>query len=95
MANWTQEAEEHLVTMVEERPALYDIRESLYTNKVVKADLWRQIENKLVISALGFIFQRNFSKSGGSLCALNTPGTRNFLPLGVEEHRGPAGSSGS
>ncbi|XP_029919024.1 ATPase inhibitor A, mitochondrial isoform X1 [Myripristis murdjan] len=50
MANWTQEAEEHLVTMVEERPALYDIRESLYTNKVVKADLWRQIENKLVIS---------------------------------------------
>ncbi|XP_067250063.1 uncharacterized protein [Chanodichthys erythropterus] len=36
--------------MIQERPGLYDITEKCYVNRVLKAELWREIENKLVIS---------------------------------------------
>ncbi|XP_030263001.1 transcription factor Adf-1-like [Sparus aurata] len=45
----TEEAEELLVSMVQERPALYDIREKHYANRAKKTELWGEIQNKLGI----------------------------------------------
>ena len=50
MAIWNEDTEDQLITMIQERLALYDITEKCYTNRVVKRELWREIENKLVIS---------------------------------------------
>ncbi|XP_044037014.1 uncharacterized protein LOC122868788 [Siniperca chuatsi] len=50
MSVWKEETEDQLVSMVQERPALYDITEKLYANRVKKTELWREIENKLGIS---------------------------------------------
>lgn len=54
MALWNQDVEDQLVTMIQERPPLYDITEKLYANRVVKTELWREIEEKLVISGKFF-----------------------------------------
>lgn len=51
MALWNQDSEDQLVTMIQERPSLYDVTEKLYANRVVKTELWREIEEKLDISA--------------------------------------------
>lgn len=50
MAVWNEASEDELISMIQERPALYDIMEKCYVNRVAKAELWREIENKLVIS---------------------------------------------
>ncbi|KAK7149243.1 hypothetical protein R3I94_008764 [Phoxinus phoxinus] len=52
MALWNQDVEDQLVTMIQERPPLYDITDKLYANRVLKSELWREIEDKLVISAI-------------------------------------------
>ncbi|XP_047446070.1 uncharacterized protein LOC125011097 [Mugil cephalus] len=49
-ATWNEETEGKLISMVQERPALYDIAENLYSNREVKMQLWHEIENKLFIS---------------------------------------------
>lgn len=50
MAVWKEETEEHLVCMVQERPALYNITENVYANKVLKTHLWKEISDKLRVS---------------------------------------------
>ncbi|XP_075999917.1 uncharacterized protein LOC142993136 isoform X2 [Genypterus blacodes] len=50
MAVWQEETEEQLVCMVQERPALYDITENVYANKVLKTHLWREISDRLRVS---------------------------------------------
>lgn len=50
MATWSEETEVRLINLIQERPALYDITERRYSNRVVKAHLWREIEDKLVVS---------------------------------------------
>ncbi len=50
MAVWNETSEDELISMIQERPGLYDITEKCYVNRVAKAELWREIENKLVIS---------------------------------------------
>ncbi|XDV22961.1 hypothetical protein PO909_027702 [Leuciscus waleckii] len=52
MAVWNEASEDALISMIQERPALYDITEKSYANRVAKAEKWREIENKLVISEL-------------------------------------------
>ncbi|XP_061575399.1 uncharacterized protein C19orf47 homolog isoform X4 [Cololabis saira] len=46
----TQDIEEQLIAMIQERAPLYDITEKCYANRVVKTQLWQEIETKLVIS---------------------------------------------
>ncbi|XP_034006056.1 uncharacterized protein LOC117498094 isoform X2 [Trematomus bernacchii] len=50
MAIWNEGNEELLITLIEERPALYDITETNYSNRVVKTGLWREIESQLGFS---------------------------------------------
>lgn len=50
MAIWSEETEDQLISLIQERPALYDISEKYYSNRAVKADLWREIETKLQLS---------------------------------------------
>ncbi|KAF7708774.1 uncharacterized protein LOC124385086 [Silurus meridionalis] len=50
MALWSEDVEDQLISMIQERPPLYDITQKLYANRSVKAGLWREIEDKLVIS---------------------------------------------
>ncbi|CAG11942.1 unnamed protein product [Tetraodon nigroviridis] len=50
MAIWTEETEDQLISLIQERPALYDISEKHYSNRAVKADLWREIEARLQLS---------------------------------------------
>ncbi|XP_052409727.1 transcription factor Adf-1-like [Carassius gibelio] len=50
MAVWNEASEDALISMIRERPALYDITEKSYSSRVEKAEMWREIENKLVIS---------------------------------------------
>ncbi|XP_067284019.1 uncharacterized protein [Pseudorasbora parva] len=50
MAVWTEASEDELISMIQQRPALYDITEKCYVNRVAKAELWREMANKLVIS---------------------------------------------
>lgn len=58
--------------MIQERPALYDITEKSYSNQLVKAEMWREIENKLVISGkIFFLAIEVFRKTG--LLFLNGP----------------------
>ncbi|XP_026113223.1 uncharacterized protein LOC113091810 [Carassius auratus] len=52
MAVWNEASEDALISMIQERPALYDITEKSYSNRLVKAEMWCEIENKLVISEL-------------------------------------------
>ncbi|KAK7877852.1 hypothetical protein WMY93_031492 [Mugilogobius chulae] len=47
MAVWNDFTEDQFVTMVQERPALYDSNDRHYNNRVVKAQLWGDIELKL------------------------------------------------
>lgn len=66
MAIWNDDTEDQLITMIKERPALYDITAEHYANRVVKRELWREVENKLVISGKIFflaieVFSRNCS----------------------------------
>lgn len=51
---WTEESEDQLISLIQERPALYDIAEKHYSNRAVKADLWREIEAKLQLSGSTF-----------------------------------------
>lgn len=55
MAIWTEDTEDRLITLIQERPALYDISEKHYSNRAVKADLWREIESKLELSGKIFL----------------------------------------
>ncbi|XP_034719615.1 uncharacterized protein LOC117938817 [Etheostoma cragini] len=50
MTLWTDALEEELISMVEDRPPLYNISEKNYSNRVVKTDCWRQITEKINIS---------------------------------------------
>ncbi|KAL0965949.1 hypothetical protein UPYG_G00288470 [Umbra pygmaea] len=50
MAIWSEEAEDQLILLIQERPPLYDITEKRYANRVAKTQLWREIENTLSIS---------------------------------------------
>lgn len=50
MAIWTEQTEDLLISLIQERPALYDISQKHYSNRAVKADLWREIETKLRLS---------------------------------------------
>ncbi|KAJ0066473.1 hypothetical protein NL108_013500 [Boleophthalmus pectinirostris] len=47
MAVWSDAMEEQFVIMVQERPALYDSTNKNYNNRIVKAQLWGDIELKL------------------------------------------------
>ncbi|XP_034086771.1 uncharacterized protein LOC117555860 [Gymnodraco acuticeps] len=49
MAIWNEEIEDQLISLIQERPALYDITEKLYVNRIVKTGLWREIETQLVL----------------------------------------------
>ena len=50
MAKWTEEMEEQLIAMVEERPPLYNITLQGYSNRNRKDQLWREIESELHLS---------------------------------------------
>ncbi|KAI9519187.1 hypothetical protein NQZ68_030719 [Dissostichus eleginoides] len=50
MAIWNEGNEDLLITLIQERPALYDITEKKYSNRVVKTGLWREIETQLGFS---------------------------------------------
>ncbi|XP_078135832.1 uncharacterized protein LOC144536521 isoform X2 [Sander vitreus] len=50
MTLWTEALEEEMISMVEERPPLYNVSEKNYSNRGVKADCWRQITEKINIS---------------------------------------------
>ncbi|XP_034089146.1 uncharacterized protein LOC117557421 [Gymnodraco acuticeps] len=50
MAIWNAETEEQLISLIQERPALYDITEKRYANRTVRTGLWREIETQLVLS---------------------------------------------
>lgn len=50
MAIWNEAREEQMISMIQERPALYDIKENLYADRRLKAQLWHEIVSKLVIS---------------------------------------------
>ena len=43
MAIWNQDIEDLLINLILERPALYDITEAKYSNRIVKTGLWREI----------------------------------------------------
>lgn len=51
MATWSEALEEQLVTLVEERPPLYDITLQCYSNRNKKDTLWTEIETELRLSA--------------------------------------------
>ncbi|KAL3044878.1 hypothetical protein OYC64_013200 [Pagothenia borchgrevinki] len=50
MAIWNERNEDLLINLIQERPTLYDITESKYSNRVVKTGLWREIESQLGFS---------------------------------------------
>ncbi|XP_020509335.1 uncharacterized protein [Labrus bergylta] len=50
MAAWTEATEGRLITMIQERPPLFDLTDKLYSNRVVKIALWSEIVNKMIIS---------------------------------------------
>ncbi|KAI7791886.1 uncharacterized protein LOC130548000 [Triplophysa rosa] len=50
MATWNEAREEQMIIMIQERPALYDVTENVYANRTLRAQLWHEIESKLVIS---------------------------------------------
>lgn len=50
MATWTEETEEQLIRLIQERPELYDVSEKHYSNRALKAELWREMEAKLRLS---------------------------------------------
>ncbi|XP_056604614.1 uncharacterized protein LOC130421008 [Triplophysa dalaica] len=50
MVTWNEAREEQMISMIQERPALYDITENVYANRTLRAQLWHEIENKLVVS---------------------------------------------
>ncbi|XP_059919572.1 uncharacterized protein LOC132466381 [Gadus macrocephalus] len=50
MAKWTEEMEEQLIALVEERPPLYNITLQGYSNRNRKDQLWREIESELHLS---------------------------------------------
>lgn len=50
MAIWTEETEDQMISMIQDRPALYDVSDKRYANRAVKRELWREIANKLVLS---------------------------------------------
>ncbi|XP_067296095.1 uncharacterized protein [Pseudorasbora parva] len=79
MAVWTEASEDELISMNQERPALYDITEKCYVNRVAKAEMWREMANKLVIS------EKELKKRWDSL---RTQYMRYKKP-------GPSGSSGA
>ncbi|KAL3047902.1 hypothetical protein OYC64_021960 [Pagothenia borchgrevinki] len=47
MAIWNEETEGQLISLIQERPALFDTTEKRYTNRTVKSGLWREIETQL------------------------------------------------
>ena len=47
---WNEALEEELISMVEERPPLYNVSEKSYSNRTVKTDCWRQITEKCNLS---------------------------------------------
>ncbi|XP_010769947.1 transcription factor Adf-1-like [Notothenia coriiceps] len=49
MAIWNDEIEDQFISLIQERPALYDITDKLYANRIVKTGLWREIETQLVL----------------------------------------------
>ncbi|XP_010794591.1 uncharacterized protein [Notothenia coriiceps] len=50
MAIWNDETEDQFISYIQERPALFDITEKLYENRIVKTGLWREIEALLGLS---------------------------------------------
>ncbi|XP_034001012.1 uncharacterized protein LOC117494283 [Trematomus bernacchii] len=50
MAIWNEAIEDLFITLIQERPALYDITEAKYSNRIVKTGLWREIESQLGFS---------------------------------------------
>ncbi|KAI9518423.1 hypothetical protein NQZ68_037177, partial [Dissostichus eleginoides] len=50
MAIWNEGTEDQLINLIQERPALYDITEKRYANRIVKTGLWREIETQLGLS---------------------------------------------
>ena len=50
MAKWTEEMEEQLIALVEERPPLYNITLQGYSKRNRKDQLWREIESELHLS---------------------------------------------
>ncbi|KAI9522520.1 hypothetical protein NQZ68_035364 [Dissostichus eleginoides] len=50
MAIWNEGTEDQLISMIQERPPLFDITEKKYANQVVKTGLWREIETELGLS---------------------------------------------
>lgn len=49
MGVWNKTVEEQLINMIQERPALYT-SEARYASRGLKPELWRELEDKLVIS---------------------------------------------
>jgi len=37
---WTEEVEEQLISMVEERPSLFAVADKNYSNRLVKTESW-------------------------------------------------------
>ncbi|KAI9524876.1 hypothetical protein NQZ68_014411 [Dissostichus eleginoides] len=50
MAIWNEGAKDQLISLIQERPALFDITEKWYANRIVKTGLWREIETQLGLS---------------------------------------------
>jgi len=49
MGAWNRTVEDQLINMIQERPALYT-SEARYASRGLKPELWRELEDKLVIS---------------------------------------------
>uniref|UniRef100_A0A9J7YFS5 Uncharacterized protein n=2 Tax=Cyprinus carpio carpio TaxID=630221 RepID=A0A9J7YFS5_CYPCA len=50
MAVWDEAAEDVLISLVQERPALYNTSKYRYDNRVAKDKFWRELEARLVVS---------------------------------------------
>ncbi|XP_034073622.1 uncharacterized protein LOC117547178 [Gymnodraco acuticeps] len=47
MAIWNEETEDQLISLIQERPALFDITEKRYASRAAKSGLWREIATQL------------------------------------------------
>ena len=66
MAKWTEEKEEQLIALVEERPPLYNITLQGYSNRNRKEQLWREIVSELHLS--GNMYP-TFAQLANNVCA--------------------------
>ena len=58
VAIWNEAIEDLFIILIQERPALYDITEAKYSNRIVKTGLWREIESQLGFSGKIIFFHQ-------------------------------------